>query len=50
MANHLQVVNDSAEEAVKLTEEYINILAIHKNQKQYVIQIVREYKKFSKCN
>lgn len=45
IAKHLKVVNDSAERAVKLTEEYINTLAKHENQKQYVLQIVSEYKK-----
>ena len=41
---HLRVVNDTAERAIKLTEEYINILATNEDEKQYVIQIVSEYK------
>nr|XP_036227034.1 uncharacterized protein LOC118682429 [Bactrocera oleae] len=39
IVKHLKVVNDSAERAVKLTEEYINTLAKNEDQKQYVIQI-----------
>ncbi|CAD6217596.1 GSCOCG00011377001-RA-CDS, partial [Cotesia congregata] len=39
IVQHLQVVNDSAERAVKLTEEYINTLAKHEDQKQYVLEI-----------
>lgn len=51
IVKHLKVVNDTAERAVKLTEEYINILARNEDDKQYVIQIVSEYKKKnSKCN
>ena len=41
----MRVVNDTAERAVKLSEEYINILVRSENEKQYVIQIVSEYKK-----
>lgn len=45
IVKHLQVVNDKAERAVKLTEEYINTLAKYEDQKQFVIQVVSEYKK-----
>lgn len=33
----LKVINDSLERAVKITEEYINILTIDEDQKQYLI-------------
>lgn len=41
----LQVVNDTAERTVHLVEEYLNTLTTDKNQKQYLIQVVSEYKK-----
>ena len=50
IVRHLRVINDTAERAVKLSEEYVNVLARSEDDKQYVIQIVSEYKKKSKCN
>ena len=44
IVNNLQVINDVAERGVKLTQEYINILTIQEDQKQYLIQVVSEYK------
>nr|CCQ71357.1 hypothetical protein CcPL6.029 [Cotesia congregata] len=45
IVKNLQVVNDVAERAIKLTQEYINILTTREDQKQYLIQVVSEYKK-----
>lgn len=45
MVNNLAVVNDSAERGVKLMEDYNDILTKNEEQKQYVLQIVREYRK-----
>lgn len=45
IVKNLRVVNDTAERAVKLAEEYVNILARSEEEKQYVIQVVSEYKK-----
>ena len=41
----LKVVNDSAERAVKLTQDYINILTRDEDQKQYLISVVEEHRK-----
>ena len=41
----LRVVNDTAERGVHLTEEYINLLTKDEAQKQYLLQVVSEYKK-----
>lgn len=40
----LQVVNDTAGKAVHLAEEYIKILTTKEDKKQYLLQIVSEYK------
>lgn len=45
IVKNLRVVNDTAERAVKLCEQYIHILSRNEDEKQYVIQIVSEYKK-----
>nr|CAR82250.1 hypothetical protein [Cotesia congregata] len=45
IVKNLQIVNDVAERAIKLTQEYINILTTREDQKQYLIQVVSEYKK-----
>lgn len=44
IAHNIKVVNDVAERAVQLTQEYINGLAKDKNQKQYLLQVIKEYK------
>lgn len=47
----LLVVNDIAERAVHLAEQYLNVITSDEKQKQYLIQIVSEYKKkFSNAN
>lgn len=40
----LKVVNDLAERAVQLTEKYANTLTNDETQKQYLIQMVQEFK------
>ena len=42
---NIKVVNDCAERAVSLTKEYVNILSNDENQKQYLIQVVEEFRK-----
>lgn len=44
IAKKIKVVNDVAERVVQLTQEYINILAKDENQKQYLLQVIKEYK------
>lgn len=41
----LKVVNDSAERAVRLIDEYNNILTHNETQKQYILQLVSEHRK-----
>lgn len=41
----LIVVNDCSERAVKLTQDYVNILTTDEEQKQYLIQCIQEFKK-----
>jgi len=41
---HINVVNDTAERGVKLIEEYNSILTKDEEQKQYLLQIVKNYK------
>ena len=45
VAKNIKVVNDIAERAVQLTQEYINVLARDEDQKQYLLQVIKEYKK-----
>ncbi|KYM93405.1 hypothetical protein ALC62_15995 [Cyphomyrmex costatus] len=45
IVKELRVVNDTAERTVHLTEQYINVLTKDEQQKQYLIQIVSEFKK-----
>lgn len=45
VVKRLKVVNDTAERAVHLMEEYNNILTRDEDQKQYILQIVSEYRK-----
>ena len=44
IVNNLQVVNYVAERAVQLTQDYINRLTTQEGQKQYLIQVVCEYR------
>lgn len=44
IVNNLQVINDVAERAVQLTQDYINRLTTQEDQKQYLIQVVSEYR------
>ncbi|KAL4135148.1 hypothetical protein QTP88_006791 [Uroleucon formosanum] len=41
---HINVVNDTAERGVKQIEEYNSILTKDEEQKQYLLQIVKNYK------
>lgn len=40
----LKVVNDTAERGVKLISEYNKILTNNENQKQFLLQVVKDYK------
>lgn len=42
--HHLQVVNDTAERGFKLMEEYNSILTKNEDQKQFVSQVVKDYR------
>lgn len=42
--------NNTAERAVKITEEYNNTLGKYEDQKPYVIQIIRKYEKVPNAN
>lgn len=44
IVKNLLVVNDVAERAVKLAQDYMNKLTINEDQKQYPVQNVKEYK------
>lgn len=47
----LKVVNDVAERAVKLMEEYNDILTNREEEKQYILQVVKDYRqKFPSLN
>jgi len=41
---HINVVNDTAKRGVKLIEEYNSILTKDEEQKQYLLQIIKNYK------
>ena len=41
----LKVINYCSERAVKLIQDYVNILTNDENQKQYLIQCIEEYNK-----
>lgn len=45
LVKKLKVVNDCAERAVCLMEKYNNILTRNEDQKQFILQIVSEYRK-----
>lgn len=42
---NLNVVNDAAERAVKLIEEYNKVLTKKEEEKQYLLQVVTDYRK-----
>jgi len=41
---HINVVNDTAKRGVKLLEEYNSILTKDEEQKEYLLQVVKDYK------
>lgn len=43
--HHLNVVNDAAERGVKLIEEYNKVLTKKEDEKQYLLQVVTDYRK-----
>jgi len=45
LVNKLRVVNDSAERGVKLMEEYNQLLTKNEKQKQFVLQVVSDYRR-----
>lgn len=45
LVKNLRVVNDTAERAVKLIEDYNNILTRKEDQKQFILQILEEHRK-----
>lgn len=45
LINSLKVVNDTAERAVKLMEDFNESLTINEEQKQYVLQCVQEHRR-----
>lgn len=45
IVNKLAVVNDSAERAVKLMEDYNKVLTRDEQQKQFLLQVVSDYRK-----
>jgi len=44
IAKNLKVVNDAAERGVKLMQDYNNLLTTDEEEKQFILQIVREYR------
>lgn len=50
IVKRLQVVNDSAERGVKLMEDFNKLLTKNETQKQFILQIVSDYRrKYSDC-
>ena len=45
IVDDLKVTNDAAERGVALIQSYNNILTIHEDQKQYLLQVVEEHRK-----
>jgi len=43
MVQQLKVVNDTAERNIKLIEDYNRIITKNKDQKQFLLQVVRNY-------
>ena len=51
IVNNLKVVNDTAERAVKLIEDFNKIGSKNEEQKQYMLQVITKYRKeFSNSN
>jgi len=44
LVNNLYVVNDIAERGVKLIEDYNTLLTKNEDQKQYLLQVMSEYR------
>lgn len=42
---HLKAVNDSAERAVNLMQQFHGLLTVQEEQKQYLLQCVEEHRK-----
>ena len=42
--NNLSVINDVAERGIKLIEEYNSILTKDEKQKQFLLQVVNDYR------
>ena len=50
MVSKLKTVNDTAERGIKLIEDYNSILTTNEEQKQFVLQVVSDYRKiFPDC-
>lgn len=50
LVNNLHVVNDIAERGVKLIEDYNKLMTKNEDQKQYLLQVVSEYRqRFPDC-
>lgn len=50
LVNNLRVVNDVTERGVKLIEDYNKLISKNEEQKQYLLQVVSEYRhKFPDC-
>jgi len=50
LVNNINVVNDIVERGVKLIEDYNKLLTKNEDQKQYLLQVVSEYRqKFPDC-
>lgn len=50
LVNNINVVNDIAERGVKLIEDYNKLLTKNEDQKQYLLQVVSEYRQqFPDC-
>lgn len=45
IVNTFRVTNDTAERGVKLMEEYNKVLTKNEEQKQYVLQVVEDYRR-----
>ena len=45
IVNTFRVTNDTAERGVKLMEEYNMVLTKNEDQKQYVLQVVEDYRR-----
>jgi hypothetical protein len=51
MVKKLKVVNDIAERGVKLIKDYNECLTKNEEQKQFILQIVSDYRRrFPDCN